>query len=57
MYRGRRVNRDGLWATTDQVACVVDMTGGVKGRICAAHDKAGITTMITRWCATRCARA
>jgi transposase len=36
------------WATADHVACVVDLAGRVTDRFCAAHDKAGITAMITR---------
>ena len=36
------------WATADHVACVVDLAGRVTDRFCAAHDKAGITGMITR---------
>ena len=36
------------WATADHVACVVDMAGRVTDRFSAAHDKAGIATMITR---------
>jgi transposase len=35
-------------ATADHVACVVDLAGRVTDRFCAAHDKAGITGMITR---------
>ena len=34
------------WASTDHVACVVDMTGRVTGRLAVAHDKAGIAAMI-----------
>ena len=36
------------WATADHVACVVDLAGRVTDRFCAAHDKAGITALITR---------
>src|SRR4029450_630262 len=36
------------WATADHAACVVDMAGRVTDRFSAAHDKAGITAMITR---------
>jgi len=36
------------WASTDHVACVVDMTGRVTDRFSAAHDKAGIAAMIAR---------
>ena len=36
------------WATAGHVACVVDMAGRVTDRFSAAHDKAGITAMITR---------
>jgi transposase len=36
------------WATADHVACVVDMSGRVKDRFPAAHDKAGIQTLIAR---------
>ena len=36
------------WASTDHVACVVDMAGRVTDRFSAAHDKAGIAAMITR---------
>ncbi len=36
------------WATADHVACVVDMAGRVTDRFFAAHDKAGITALITR---------
>ena len=36
------------WAVADHVACVVDMAGRVLDRFSAAHDKAGIETLITR---------
>ena len=36
------------WATADHAVCVVDMAGRVTDRFSAAHDKAGITTIITR---------
>lgn len=36
------------WATADHVACVVDMSGRVKDRFPAAHDKAGIEALIAR---------
>jgi transposase len=36
------------WASTDHVACVVDMAGRVIDRFSAAHDKAGIAAMIAR---------
>src|ERR1700733_14961657 len=36
------------WATADHVACVVDMAGRVTDRFSAAHDRAGITALITR---------
>ena len=36
------------WATADHVVCVVDMAGRVTDRFSAAHDKAGISAMITR---------
>ena len=36
------------WAAADHVACVVDMAGRVKDRFSAAHDKAGIETLIRR---------
>src|SRR6266700_4170169 len=36
------------WATADHAACVIDMAGRVTGRFSAAHDKAGIATIITR---------
>ena len=36
------------WATADHVACVVDMSGRVKDRFAAAHDKAGIEALIAR---------
>ena len=36
------------WASTDHVACVVDMAGRVTDRFSAAHDKAGIAAMIAR---------
>jgi transposase len=36
------------WATADHAVCVIDMAGRVTGRFCAAHDKAGIATIITR---------
>jgi len=36
------------WATADHAACVVDTAGRVTDRFSAAHDKAGITAMITR---------
>ena len=29
------------WATTDHVACVVDMAGRVTGRFSAAHERPG----------------
>ena len=35
------------WATADHVACVVDSAGRVTDRFSAAHDKAGITALIT----------
>jgi transposase len=36
------------WAVADHVACVVDMAGRILDRFSAAHDKAGIETLITR---------
>ena len=36
------------WATADHAACVVDLAGRVTDRFSAAHDKAGITALITR---------
>lgn len=36
------------WAAADHVACVVDMTGRIRDRFGAAHDKAGLEAMITR---------
>ena len=36
------------WASTDHVACVVDMAGRVVDRFTAAHDRAGIAGMIAR---------
>jgi transposase len=36
------------WASTDHVACVMDMAGRVTDRFSAAHDKAGIAAMIAR---------
>ena len=36
------------WATADHAVCMVDMAGRVTDRFSAAHDKAGITTIITR---------
>jgi transposase len=36
------------WASTDHVACVVDMAGRAVDRFSAAHDKAGIAAMIAR---------
>ena len=36
------------WASTDHVACVVDVAGRVTDRFSAAHDKAGIAAMIAR---------
>jgi transposase len=36
------------WASTDHVACVVDMAGRVADRFTAAHDKAGIAALIAR---------
>ena len=36
------------WASTDHVACVVDMAGRVVDRFTAAHDRAGIAAMIAR---------
>ena len=36
------------WASTDHVACVVDMAGRVVDRFTAAHNKAGIAGMIAR---------
>ena len=36
------------WATADHAVCVVDMAGRVTDRFTAAHDKAGIATLITR---------
>ena len=36
------------WATADHAVCMVDMAGRVTDRFSVAHDKAGITTIITR---------
>jgi transposase len=36
------------WASTDHVACVVDMAGRVVDQFSAAHDRAGIAAMIAR---------
>jgi len=36
------------WATTEHVACVVDMAGRVTGRFSASHDRAGIALLIRR---------
>ena len=36
------------WATADHAACVVDLAGRVTDRFSAAHDKAGLTALITR---------
>ena len=36
------------WATADHAVCVVDMAGRVTDRFAAAHDKAGITAIISR---------
>ena len=36
------------WATADHAVCVIDMAGRVTDRFSAAHDKAGIATIITR---------
>jgi transposase len=36
------------WAAADHVACVAGMTGRIRDRFGAAHDKAGLEAMITR---------
>ena len=36
------------WATADHAVCVAGMAGRVIDRFAAAHDKAGIATIITR---------
>jgi transposase len=36
------------WASAEHVACVVDMTGAVRDRFAAAHDKAGIAALTAR---------
>jgi transposase len=36
------------WASTDHVACVVDLAGRVTDQFSAAHDKAGIAGLIAR---------
>src|SRR5207344_2741060 len=36
------------WASADHAVCVVDMAGRVRDQFTAAHDRAGITVLMTR---------